>query len=84
MAQAFLFSGAAVFVALGTYHAVLTLMDLRVPRTFTPTDDGVRMAMREARLALNESVNLWDAWMGFNLSHSLALMMFGGGLIAIA
>jgi hypothetical protein len=83
MARAFLLIGAFIFVALGTYHGVLTLRDLWAPSTFTPTDDSVRKAMQESRLALNQSVNLWDAWMGFNLSHSLALILFGGGLIIV-
>ena len=28
--------------------------------------------------------NLWRAWLGFNLSHSLGLVVFGAGLFAVA
>lgn len=84
MAQVFLFAGALIFFVLGAYHGILTLRDLSHPRAFTPTDEGVRRAMQGSRLALSRRVNLWEAWLGFNLSHSLGLVLFGGGLIAIA
>ena len=84
MARALLFTGALIFFALGVYHGTLTLRDLSLPRAFTPTDESVRRAMQGARLALNPRINLWEAWIGFNLSHSLGLVLFGGGLITIA
>ena len=84
MPRVLLLAGALIFFALGAYHGVLTLRDLSTPRAFTPTDDNVRLAMQESHLALSRSINLWDAWLGFNLSHSLGLVLFGGALIAIA
>jgi|SRR5947207_360783 len=84
MARTFLGAGALIFVALGSYHLVFTLRDLWGPRTFTPSDENLRFAMMKSRLALSPAVNLWDAWMGFNLSHSLGLILFGGGLLTIA
>jgi len=84
MPRVLLFTGALIFCILGAYHGVLTLRDLSAPRAFTPTDENVRRAMQESRLALSQSINLWDAWLGFNLSHSLGLLLFGGGLITIA
>ncbi|RDJ25353.1 hypothetical protein DWF00_15880 [Bosea caraganae] len=84
MPRVFLFSGALIFIALGAYHGFLTLRDISTPRAFTPTDESVRRAMQESRVALNRSINLWDAWLGFNLSHSLGLIVFGGGLLTIA
>lgn len=84
MAQVLLFAGALIFFVFGAYHGFFTLRDLSLPRTFTPTDEGVRRAMQGSRVALDRRINLWDAWLGFNLSHSLGLILFGGGLIAIA
>ena len=84
MPRALLLTGALIFFALGAYHGVLTLRDLSAPRAFTPTDENVRLAMQKSRLALSPAINLWDAWLGFNLSHSLGLLLFGGSLIAIA
>ena len=34
--------------------------------------------MQQSAIALNPSINLWRAWMGFNLTHSLGAVMFGG------
>lgn len=84
MAQGLFVAGAVIFIALGAYHGLLTIGDLREPRAFTPTDEDVLEAMRQSHLALNKSVNLWNAWMGFNLSHSLGLILFGGGLLAVS
>ena len=84
MAQVLLFTGALIFFVFGANHGILTLRDLSLPRTFTPTDESVRHAMQESRLALNPHTNVWDTWLGLHLSHSLGLVLFGGGLITIA
>jgi hypothetical protein len=78
LAQAFVITGAFIFLVLGIFHGVLTLQDLSNPRTFTPPDLALRQAMQESRLAIHSQTNLWRAWLGFNLSHSLGLVMFGG------
>jgi hypothetical protein len=82
----FFVAGAALFGLLGVTHGVLTLRDLQVPRSFTPTDEHVRRAMAEAWLRLAPRTTIWDAWLGFNLSHSLGLVVFGtfGGALAVA
>ena len=83
MSELFFVVGAAVFGFLGVAHGVLTLRDLQVPRSFTPIDDNLRRAMAGASLRLAPRTTIWDAWLGFNLSHSLGLLMFGaffGGL----
>ena len=84
MARILLAIGGTIFLVLGTLHGVLTLRDVAKPRAFAPTDDAVRVAMQGARLALNPRANLWQAWLGFNLSHSLGLVLFGGGLLLLA
>ena len=76
--------GAALFSLLGIAHGLLTLRDLRTPRSFTPTDDGVRLAMAAAPLRLAPQTTIWSSWLGFNLSHSLGLMVFGGLLAWLA
>jgi hypothetical protein len=75
--------GAAIFLILGILHGVLTLQDLSDPRTFTPPDKVLRQAMQSSIIAIDPHTNLWQAWLGFNLSHSLGLVMFGGTLLAI-
>ena len=79
MSQVLLAVGGGIFLILGSLHGLLTLRDLANPRAFTPTDARVREAMQGARLSLNPRANLWEAWLGFNLSHSLGLVVFGGG-----
>jgi hypothetical protein len=84
MAQVFLAIGGTIFLVLGTLHGVLTLRDVANPRAFTPTNDAVRIVMQYARLAFNPSANLWQVWLGLNLSHSLGIVLFGGGLLLVA
>jgi hypothetical protein len=76
--------GSVLFSMLGLAHALLTIRDLRTPRSFAPTDDNVRLAMVDARLRLAPQTTIWRSWLGFNLSHSLGLMVFGGLLTGIA
>jgi hypothetical protein len=33
---------------------------------------------------VNPRANLWKAWLGINLSHSLGVVVFGGGIVAVA
>jgi hypothetical protein len=84
MAQILLAIGGTIVLMLGTLHGVLTLRDVTKPRAFTPTDDAVRIAMQGTRVAFNPRLNLWQAWLGFNLSHSLGAVLFGGGLLVLA
>ena len=84
MSQILLAFGGTILFVLGALHGILTLRDLWTPRSFTPADDAVRLAMQGAQLAFNPRANLWRAWLGFNLSHSLGLVLFGGGLVLLA
>lgn len=84
LAKTFLFAGGLTFLTLGGLHAALTFRDLKRPRAFIPVDDALREAMQDASLRLHSDVKLWDAWMGFNLSHSFGLLIFGCGTIILA
>jgi len=83
MAQVLVIAGASIFLSLGVLHGVLALQDLKNPRTFTPPDIALRQTMQESSIAIHPQTNLWKAWMGFNLSHSLGLVMFGVTYLAI-
>ncbi|HEX8452247.1 MAG TPA: hypothetical protein VF647_09140 [Longimicrobium sp.] len=83
MAQALVISGGSIFLLLGVLHGILTLRDLRNPRTFTPRDPELRRAMQRSSIAIHPATNLWKAWMGFNFSHSLGLMLFGGAFLYV-
>jgi len=73
-----------VILLMGTGHLLLTLRDVWKPTAFTPTDDSVRLAMQAAQLRFSRRINLWDSWLGFNISHSLGAMMLGGALLFAA
>jgi hypothetical protein len=83
IAQPLFVVSVSIFFCLGILHGVLTLLDLIVPRTFTPPDQQLQQAMERSSIAINPQTNLWRAWLGFNLSHSLGLVIFGGAGITI-
>jgi hypothetical protein len=73
----------SIFLLFGALHGALTLRDLRHPQAFTPPDAALRLAMQQSTIRLDPSINLWRAWLGFNLTHSLGLVMFGGALLHV-
>jgi hypothetical protein len=83
-AQALLAGAGLIFLAMGTLHGLLAVRDVTNPREFTPTEESVRIAMQGTRLAFNPRVNLWEAWLGFNLSHSVGVVLSGGCLLFLA
>ena len=84
MSEFFLAVGGGVLLLLGTGHGLLMLRDLSVPRAFVPAVDSVRHQMEVTAIGLNPSANLWRAWVGFNLSHSLGLVLAGAAAILFA
>jgi hypothetical protein len=75
--------GGAIFCALGALHAVYMLMDLRRPRRLVPGDPSLIAAMTGSRVRLaGDATDMWRAWIGFNLSHSLGALLFGAAAIA--
>ena len=69
--------GGAVFGVLGALHAIYTLLDLRNPRRLVPVDPSVVHAMANSGLRLSGGrTDMWRAWIGFNFSHSLGVLLF--------
>jgi hypothetical protein len=70
--------GGTVFVALGSLHTVYTLLDLRNPRRLVPANPSVAQAMADSALRLSRGrTDMWRAWVGFNFSHSLGVLLYG-------
>src|SRR5215472_6881277 len=68
--------GGAVFGLLGTLHVIYTCLDLRNPRRLAPVDSSVTRAMANSALRLSRGgTDMWRAWIGFNFSHSLDLLL---------
>jgi hypothetical protein len=74
MAQLLISIAASIFLLMGAGHGALTLRDLKHPRAFTPQDPALRQAMQQSSIAFHPTINLWKAWLGFNLTHSLGLV----------
>ncbi|TDT98205.1 hypothetical protein EDD99_6423 [Streptomyces sp. 846.5] len=81
MARLLIIAAASVFLLLGVVHGALTLADLKNPVSFTPPDPALREAMQRSSIRLNPDINLWKAWLGFNLTHSLGLVLFGAAYL---
>ena len=74
----FLDLGGGIFVLFGLLHAIYTLLDIRSPRRLVPDDATVTHAMTRSRVRLSRGgTTMWQAWVGFNFSHSLGAVLFG-------
>ena len=70
--------GGTLFGVLGALHAIYTLLDLRNPRRLVPADLSVAQAMANSALRLSRGgTDMWRAWIGFNFSHSLGVLLVG-------
>jgi hypothetical protein len=69
--------GGAVFGVLGGLHAIYTLLDLRNPRRLVPADPSVAQAMANSAVRMSRGgTDMWRAWVGFNFTHSLGVLLF--------
>lgn len=74
LAQYLYIAGGGIFVVLGTGHLFGTFFtDL-----FEPRNASVRAAMEGTSPVLTRQMTIWNAWIGFNGSHSIGAMVFGG------
>jgi hypothetical protein len=73
IAPALIAASAAIVLVLGSLHLVFTF---RGPKLL-PRDRSLRTQMEQTTLVLTRETSVWRAWIGFNASHSLGLMLFG-------
>ena len=64
---------AAIILFLGSVHLAYTFF---TPK-FNPTDGQVETAMKRVAPRISSDTTMWKAWVGFHISHSLGLMLFG-------
>ena len=84
MAEIVYILGGAIFVLLGLLHLIYTFLDIRRPRRLVPDDPQVIEAMHRSSLRLTRGKTpMWNAWVGFNFSHSLGVIWFGASCIAL-
>jgi len=74
-----------IYSVLGLLHAAFTLLDERHPRRLAPDDPAVVVAMQGSKLRLSRgATTMWQAWISFNLTHSLAALMLGAACFIVA
>ena len=79
-----LVGGGSIFGVLGLLHAWFTFRDMARPRRLVPEDPAVADAMAATGLRLARGgTTMWRSWVGFNFSHSLGLLVFAAGTIAL-
>jgi hypothetical protein len=85
MVGALLGMAGLIYSVLGLLHAVYTLLDERNPRRLAPDDPAVVTAMQNSKLRLSGgATTMWQAWISFNLTHSLAALMLGAACFIVA
>jgi len=77
-------AGALPFLVLGVAHALATPLHPAHSKGLSPRDPAVRSAMLRDFIMLTRRTNVWLAWVGFNLSHSLGAVLFGAVVVLIA
>jgi hypothetical protein len=76
-------AGGLVFVLLGAAHAMLTPRHQAHAAGLSPSDAQVPALMSRTHIRLTRRVNMWSAWVGFNFSHSLGLVVLGGLVLLV-
>ena len=82
IATVLMVTSAAVLFALGTMHLVITFVGPKL----MPRDPALQVRMSEVSPVITKEATMWSFWIGFNISHSMAAMLFGliYGFLAIA
>lgn len=80
MAQILLIVGAAIFGFLGSMHLLFTFLSNK----FEARDASVTTAMKSTSPVITKETTVWNAWVGFNASHSLGAMLVAAVYIPLA
>jgi len=80
ISQVLFIIGASIFGLLGLVHLIYTFFTNK----FDPYNPDVITAMKSTSPALTKETSVWRAWVGFNASHSLGVMLFAAIYIPLA
>ncbi|QJR15370.1 LIC_13387 family protein [Usitatibacter palustris] len=76
--------GASAFIplVLGSLHLLYTYWGPKL----LPRDPAVVDAMKATTMVITRETTVWNAWIGFNATHSMSLILFGlvYGYLAVA
>jgi hypothetical protein len=85
MVELFLQVGGSIIALMGAGHAVVTMIDVFRPTQFTPIDDSVQDSMKSTGLRFARGrTSMWNAWLGFNISHGLGVPIFGVTVVVLS
>src|ERR1700687_5615198 len=73
---------ASIIFTLGLVH----LVDRFWGPKLMPRDQALQISMSQISPVITKETTMWRAWMGFNASHSMGLILFGlvFGFLALA
>jgi hypothetical protein len=73
---------ASICLTLGVSHLFYTF---RGP-LLTPRDPALQISMSQIAPVITDETTMWRCWVGFNVSHSMGLILFGlvFGFLALA
>jgi hypothetical protein len=73
---------ASIVLTLGIIHLVYTFWGPNL----TPRDPTLQVSMSQTSPVITKETTMWRCWVGFNASHSMALILFGlvFGFLALA
>src|SRR5262245_57847600 len=83
MSRYLFLAGGVIFVLLAITHVVLTPQRTDERKGLAPAEQAVAESMARARVRLSDSMDMWRAWVGFNLSHSLGVGFLGVTILLI-
>jgi hypothetical protein len=76
-------AGSLPYLLLGTAHALATPLRPADRKGLAPSDPQLPEAMARTPLRLTRRTDMWRAWIGFNFSHSLGLLVLGALILLI-
>lgn len=80
MEQILIVVGAVIFGVLGSVHLIYTFFTNK----FDAYDASVTTAMKSTSPILTKETTVWQAWIGFNASHSLGAILVAAVYIPLA
>jgi len=82
LASGLIAASAAILLLLGLVHLLYTF---RGPKLH-PRDPALEAAMKRGHPVLTRRTTMWNAWVGFNASHSMGAILYGlvYGYLALA
>jgi hypothetical protein len=73
---------AGIIFTLGAIHLIYTFYGPQL----TPRDPALQISMSQVSPVISKETTMWRCWVGFNATHSMALLLFGlvFGFLALA